>query len=119
VKRNAVLVLIAVAVIAVTGIVLSQFASGEPDGLEFVSEEEGFSDTAQDHSLGDSPLADYGENLGQEPGISTAIAGLIGILATGALALGLFWIARGNRDESRESTTHDGASGTPPQSSPG
>lgn len=93
-KRNTVLVLIAIAVIVVTGLGISQFASSEPDGLVFVSEEKGFSDTAEDHVLADAPLADYGENLDQEPGISTAIAGLIGVVATGALAVGLFWLVR-------------------------
>jgi hypothetical protein len=120
VKRNTVLVLVAVAVIAITGVVLSQFASSEPDGLEFVSEEEGFADTAEDHSLGDSPLADYGENLDQDPGTSTAIAGLIGILATAALALGLFWMVRSNRDDSDGQAANGAASGTPPtEASPG
>ena len=40
--------------------VVSYYASGDPDGLEKVAEEKGFLDDAVDHSLGDSPLADYG-----------------------------------------------------------
>lgn len=98
-KRNVVLAVVAVVVIAVTGVVFSQFASSKPDGLEFVAEEEGFAETAEDHTLGDTPLADYGENLDQDPAVNTAVAAVVGLLATGALAVGLFWIARSRPDD--------------------
>src|SRR3546814_4253661 len=39
---------------------VSQLASSEPDGLERVAEDEGFSDAAEEHDLAGSPLADYG-----------------------------------------------------------
>ena len=90
-NRNVVLAVVAVVVIAITGVVLSQFASSDPDGLEFVAEEEGFSDTAEDHTLGDAPLTDYGENLDQDPAVSTAVAALVRLVATAALTNGQFW----------------------------
>ncbi len=98
-SRNTVLVIVAIVVIALTGIVLSQFASSNPDGLEYVAEEEGFVDTAEDHTLGDAPLADYGENLDQDASTATAIAGLVGVAVTALLAVGLFWLARSRTPE--------------------
>ena len=35
----------------------SPFASGSPDGLEKVAQDKGFSETAADHGLSDSPVA--------------------------------------------------------------
>ena len=59
----------------VVAVVVAQFASPNPDGLEFVAEEEGFAETATDHNLADSPLADYGENLSDNAWLNTAVAG--------------------------------------------
>ena len=42
-------------------VVLSQFASSEPDGLEYVAEDQGFADTAEDHDLADAPLAGHSD----------------------------------------------------------
>ena len=76
--RNTKLVLIAIAVIAVVGIGLSQFASSEPDGLEFVAESEGFDTQAEDHTRENTPLADYGgDNRG-----GTVVAAIVGIAVT-------------------------------------
>jgi hypothetical protein len=82
------IVAIGVAVIA------AQFASSEPDGLEYVAEQEGFAETAEDHTLADTPLADYGENLTESSWVNTAVAGLLGVLLTLALGYALFWLAR-------------------------
>jgi len=75
-------------------VVLSQFASSEPDGLEYVAEDQGFADTAEDHDLADAPLADYGENLESGGAISTGVAGFVGVVAALGAALGLFWLIR-------------------------
>jgi uncharacterized protein YneF (UPF0154 family) len=98
-RRNTVLAIVAVVVVLGTGIVLSQFASSQPDGLEYVAGQQGFDDTAQSHTLDDAPLADYGANLDQDPSINTAVAALIGIAVTAVLAVGLFWIARSHKHE--------------------
>ena len=76
--RNTKLVLVAVAVIAVVGIGLSQLASSDPDGLEFVAESQGFDSQADDHSLDNAPLADYG---GDSRG-GTVVAAVVGIVVT-------------------------------------
>ena len=78
----------------VFGVIISQFASSNPDGLEFVAEQEGFIDTAEDHTFGDAPLAEYGENLTENGTVNTAVAGLVGVLVTLAIGYGLFWLVR-------------------------
>lgn len=76
---------------------LSPYASSSPDGLEKVAEEEGFADSADDHQLADSPLADYAvEGIDTEP-VSTGVSGIIGVLLTFGLGLGLFAAARALR----------------------
>lgn len=85
---------VGLAVALVVAVVVAQFASSSPDGLEFVAEQEGFAETASDHDLSGSPLADYGENLTDEDGVNTAIAGLVGTLLTLAIGSGVFWLAR-------------------------
>jgi ABC-type Fe3+ transport system permease subunit len=78
----------------VVAVVVAQFASSNPDGLEYVAEQEGFAETATDHNLADFALADYGENLTDNGGLNTAFAGFIGTLATLAVGYGVFWLAR-------------------------
>jgi len=79
-----------VVALAVAG-VLSGFASGDPDGLERVSIDEGFDETAADSAVADSPLADYAvEGVGNER-LSTGLAGIIGVAITLAVAGALFY----------------------------
>lgn len=72
----------------VVAVGVSQFASDDPDGLEYVAEQEGFADAGQDHDLSETALADYGEGLTGNSAVDTAIAGLIGVLVT----LGVGWV---------------------------
>jgi cobalt/nickel transport protein len=74
--------------------VVSFYASSSPDGLEKVAGEIGFIDTAKDHALAQSPLADYGLKGVENERLSVGIAGVIGVLATGAVSTGLFFILR-------------------------
>lgn len=90
-KRNALLAISALIVIAVIGIGLSQFASSQPDGLEYVAESHGFADAAQDHALENSPFAGYGDQ-----GLSLALGGAVGIILTLGLGYGLFRILGGS-----------------------
>lgn len=85
---------VGLAITVFVAVVLSQFASDEPDGLEYVAEQQGFDDAATEHDLAEAPLADYGENLEAESRITTGIAGLVGVLAALGLGFGLFWIIR-------------------------
>ena len=72
----------------------SQLASGQPDGLEFVAEQHGLLEAAEDHALSDTPLADYG---GSSRG-RLAVAGIIGVLATLGLGYLVFSLAKAKDD---------------------
>ncbi len=67
---------------------VSFFASSNPDGLEYVAEQEGFIETAEDSAVGGFTLADYGE-VG---GIPVGVAGLIGVGLTILVGLAVFWL---------------------------
>jgi cobalt/nickel transport protein len=69
---------------------LSFYASSSPDGLEKVAEEIGFIETAKDPATAGSALADYGVAGVENERASVGIAGVVGVLATGAVATGLF-----------------------------
>ncbi|MEA2001363.1 MAG: PDGLE domain-containing protein [Actinomycetota bacterium] len=86
-------------------VVLAQFASSSPDGLEYVAEQEGFLETAGDHDLAEVPLANYGETLTSNGWANTAVAGLAGTLATLAIGSGVFWLARKTNGDDPESAS--------------
>jgi len=71
--------------------VFSGFASSDPDGLERVSIDEGFDETAADHPLADSPLADYTVTGVEDRRLSTGLAGVIGVAITLAVSGALFY----------------------------
>ena len=96
--RNTWLSIGAIVVILAIGVGLSQFASSEPDGLEYVAEDQGFSGNADDHALEDAPLARYGENLGGSSRTATAVSALVGIVATAGLGFVVLRIARKKPD---------------------
>ena len=60
--------------------VASFYASGDPDGLTKVSEDQGFAQTEQEHQTGDGPFAGY-ETKGVADGrLSGGMAGVVGSL---------------------------------------
>jgi cobalt/nickel transport system permease protein len=77
---------------------VSFVASSNPDGLEYVAEDQGFIDAAEDSAVSGWSLADYGE-VG---GIPVGVAGLIGVGVTILIGLALFtWLSR--RSTTKES----------------
>ncbi|MDI1460587.1 PDGLE domain-containing protein [Catellatospora sp. KI3] len=103
--RKFVLAGLGVAAVLAGGV--SYLASGSPDGLDATTREgctvdaageiTGGSCIAQraaDHELGGSVLADYGVK-GLDG--STGLAGLIGVVLTFAIGLGVFWLVRRRR----------------------
>ena len=88
------LAVIALGVALLVAGVLSWYASSSPDGLEHVAETTGFAQTAQEHAAAGGPLADY-ETKGVAPGrLSTGLAGVIGVVATGLVMGGLLVVLR-------------------------
>ena len=81
---------------------VSGFASSSPDGLEKVAEEQGFSDTAEEHAFADGPLADYSVSGVDDERVSTGLAGVLGVTITFAFGLGLFALVRRGRERSAE-----------------
>ena len=82
-------------------LVVSGFASSSPDGLERVAEDEGFLETARDHLFADGPLADYAVKGVDNERLSTGLSGLIGVLITFGVGLGLFALVRARRSGGR------------------
>ncbi len=74
--------------------VASYYASSHPDGLEYVAEQTGFIDSAEDSPTADSPLADYQTSGVDDARISGGLAGVIGVVVMLLLSTGLFWLVR-------------------------
>jgi len=74
--------------------VVSFYASSHPDGLEKVAEDIGFIETAEDHTYAEGALADYGVKGVENPRLSTGLAGVIGVVATGVVSTGIFMLVR-------------------------
>jgi cobalt/nickel transport system permease protein len=81
----------------VVAMVVSQFAAGDPDGLERVAEDTGFIASAQDHPLDSFVFADYATAGVDNETVSLAVAGAAGTLVTLLVGLGIAAAARGGR----------------------
>jgi cobalt/nickel transport protein len=73
---------------------LSFYASGHPDGLEYVAESVGFLDSAGDSATAGSPLADYGVSGVDSARLSGGLAGVVGVLVTGLVMGALVLVLR-------------------------
>lgn len=97
-KRGLAIFALGLLVSLLIAVVFSQFASSQPDGLEYVAGEQGFLESADDHALSDLPLADYG---GDDAG-KLMLAGLVGTLVTLGLGYGVFWLARSREQDTEQ-----------------
>lgn len=82
--------------------VASYYASSHPDGLEYVAEQTGFLDSAEDSATADSPLADYSTRGVEDERLSGGLAGVIGVVVMLLLSSGLFWALRRRNDKADE-----------------
>lgn len=57
---------------------ISYYASGHPDGLEFVAGTQGFLDAGRDSATAGSPLSDYQTTGVENSWLSGAVAGVVG-----------------------------------------
>ena len=78
---------------------VSGFASSSPDGLNKVAEDHGFADSAKEHLFENGPLAGYAVKGVNSDRLSTALAGLIGVLVTFGVGLALFALLRAMRSD--------------------
>lgn len=74
--------------------VVSFYASGHPDGLEYVAEQTGFADTAEDSATAGGPLADYEVAGIGNSRLAVGLAGVAGVLITLVLAGALSYAVR-------------------------
>jgi cobalt/nickel transport protein len=81
--------------------VVSFYASSNPDGLEKVAQDIGFIETAEDHTYAEGALADYGVKGVENPRLSTGLAGVIGVVATGVVSTGIFMLVRRKSGDTR------------------
>ncbi|GAB2674909.1 energy-coupling factor ABC transporter permease [Thalassiella azotivora] len=88
---------VGLAVSLVVGGLLSLAASANPDGLEHVGETLGFADSARDSAVAGSPLADYGVAGVGDAALSGALAGVVGVLLTVVVGLGVAALAARGR----------------------
>ncbi|MCB9422345.1 MAG: PDGLE domain-containing protein [Ardenticatenaceae bacterium] len=86
-------------------VLISPFASGFPDGLEWVAEESGFLHTAVDAPF--QILPDYTIPVLGETGLSTIVAGIVGALVVAAITFGLARLLRGKKLETKRLGTGD------------
>jgi cobalt/nickel transport protein len=86
---------------------VSYYASSHPDGLEYVAEQVGFDDAAEDSATAGSPLADYQVRGVENDALSGAVAGVTGALVVLVLAAGLTYLVRRRGPVDRDATAED------------
>ena len=97
------LVVVGVLVALLLAGVVSYYASSDPDGLNRVAEDKGFSKTERSHNAEDGPFAGYGTEGVDDRRLSRGVAGVAGSLVVLLLAGGLALVIR------RRGTTGEGA----------
>jgi PDGLE domain len=110
--RTRVLVLVGLLVALVLAGGVSYYASASPDGLEKVAEDKGFLDSAADHDLADSPVADYSVRGVDDARLSGGLAGVLGVLTTLAVGGVLFTVVsrrRRSADDARDTAEPSGS----------
>jgi hypothetical protein len=90
--RNVLLGMLLVALILAGGV--SFYASSQPDGLNKVAADKGFNAGEREHDLAGFPLAGY-ETAGLDnPRLSKAVAGVLGVGVTLIIGAGIFLLIR-------------------------
>ena len=76
----------------------TQWADRAPDGIERAARAEGFAEDAHRHAFEDGPLAGYRVEGVEDSRTARALAGVVGVVVTLGLALGLFALLRRRPD---------------------
>lgn len=100
-------VILAVLVTLLIAGVGSYYASGSPDGLEYVAQDKGFDDTAEPSSTDGGLFSDYQTRGIDNERIGGGLAGVAGVLLVLGLAGGLTYVVRRRtKHEAETSDTH-------------
>jgi hypothetical protein len=87
--------ILALAVVVALATAFSPFASGSPDGLEKVAEEQGFLDRGRPAAAqGKAPAPDYAFPGVEDARLATALAGFSGTLGVFLIGAGVVAVAR-------------------------
>lgn len=89
---------VAVAVCLLVAGVVSFYTAAAPDGLEFVAQQTGFADSAEESATADSPFADYRTSGVDDDRLSGGLAGVIGVVVMLLVSGALFWLLRRRGD---------------------
>lgn len=73
---------------------VSPQASSKPDGLVKVATEKGIDTRTRDHAFAAGPTSHYSVHGVKDRGLSTGLAGVLGVTVVFALAGGLFFVVR-------------------------
>lgn len=74
--------------------VVSYYASGDPDGLSRVAEDQGMAEQQRESAASSSPLADYSADSVEDDRLSNALAGVVGVGVVLLLAGSLAYVVR-------------------------
>jgi cobalt/nickel transport protein len=74
--------------------VVSHYASSDPDGLNRVAQDKGFSGTEEQHRAADGPFAGYATADVDNERLSGGLAGVVGVLVVLALGSGVAYAVR-------------------------
>jgi len=96
-KKGSAFFLAALVVALVIAGVGSYYASADPDGLQYVAEQAGFQDKAEDSETADGPLAGYQTKGVEDDRIGGGLAGVAGVLLVLLLMGGLAYAVRRRR----------------------
>ena len=88
--------------------VASYYASSHPDGLEYVAEQAGFADKAEDSAAAGSPLSDYQVKGVENDAVSGGLAGVVGALVVLLVAGGLAYAVRRRGSAGHHATDQPG-----------
>jgi hypothetical protein len=92
------------AVALVLAFVVTRVASSAPDGLSKVAADTGLDGGRRPHDLEDGPLAGYATRGVGDSGLSTGLAGAIGVASTFAVAGGTMWLVARRRPRVRSTS---------------
>jgi hypothetical protein len=94
IRRIKVAVFVTTGLLVATGLAFfaGPLASDAPDGLNRVAIDEGFADRESAHALEDVPTAGYSVRGVGDRGLSTGLAGLLGVAVTFAAAACLCFV---------------------------
>lgn len=90
----------------------SYYASAHPDGLEYVAEQTGFIDSAEESATADSPFADYATKGVDNPRLGGGLAGVLGCLVVLLLTSGVAYAVRRRRTPASTASTASTGTGS-------